>query len=164
MSRRLVVALSFVVAGLVGVPPAAAQERVQLDLSTALAANTAMPPVVLTAEQLPVAFETEFRRPGPSPLMTSLYASTAVMQALDVHSTLRALDRGAVEANPLMTGAARNKATFIALKAGVAFSTVMAARNMSKRNKVAAVLTLVAINSAYAMIVNHNYKVARGLR
>jgi hypothetical protein len=96
--------------------------------------------------------------------MTSLYASTAVMQALDVHSTLRALDRGAVEANPLMTGAARNKAAFIALKAGVAFSTVMAARNMSKRNKVAAVLTLVAINSAYAMIVNHNYKVARGLR
>jgi hypothetical protein len=39
MSRRLVVALSFVVAGLVGVPPAAAQERVQLDLSTALAAR-----------------------------------------------------------------------------------------------------------------------------
>lgn len=164
MSRRLVVALSFMVAGFVGVSPAAAQERVQLDLSTALAASTVVPPVVLRADQLPVNFESEFRRPGPSTLMTSLYASTAVMQALDVHSTLRALDRGAVEANPLMSGATGNKAMFIALKAGVAFSTVMAARNMSKRNKVAAVLTLVAVNSAYAMIVNHNYKVARGLR
>jgi hypothetical protein len=164
MSRRLVVVLSFVVAGLVGVSPAAAQDRVHLDLSTALAASVAAPPAAGPAQQLPVAYESEFRRPGPSPLMTSLYASTAVMQALDVHSTLRALDRGAVEANPLMAGTARNKAAFIAIKAGVALSTVMAARNMSKRNKVAAVLTLVAINSAYAMIVNHNYKVARGLR
>jgi hypothetical protein len=164
MSRRVVVALSFVVAGLVGVSPAAAQERMQLDLSTALSASTVVPPVVLSAEQLPVRFDNGFRRPGPSPLMASLYASTAVMQALDVHSTMRALDRGAVEANPLMSGATRNKAAFIALKAGVALSTVMAARNMSKRNKVAAVLTLVAVNSAYAMIVNHNYKVARGLQ
>lgn len=163
MSRRVVVALSFMVAGFVGVAPAAAQERVQLDLSAALAA-TVVPPVVLTAGQLPVKFESDLSRSGPSPLMTSLYASTAVMQVLDVHSTLLALDRGAVEANPLMSGASRHKAAFIALKAGVAFSTVMAARNMSKRNKVAAVLTLVAINSAYAMIVNHNYKVARGLR
>jgi hypothetical protein len=86
------------------------------------------------------------------------------MQALDVHSTLRALGRGGVEANPLMASATRNKTAFIALKAGVALSTVMAARNMSKRNKVAAIVTLVAINSAYAFVVNHNYRVARGAR
>ena len=164
MSRRLAVALSFVVAGLLGPLPAAAQERGPLDLSAAITATAAAPQIVLAADQRPVNFESTFRRPGRSPLMTSLYASTAVMQALDVHSTLLALDRGAVEANPLMSGATRNKAAFIAIKAGVAFSSVMAARNMSKRNKVAAVLTLVAINSAYAMIVNHNYKVARGMR
>jgi hypothetical protein len=29
---------------------------------------------------------------------------------------------------------------------------------------VAAIATLVAINSAYAMVVNHNYKVARGVK
>jgi ABC-type uncharacterized transport system permease subunit len=92
--------------------------------------------------------------------MTSLYASTAVMQALDVHSTMRALDRGAVEANPLMTGVTGNKAAFMALKAGVAVSTVVAARHMSKRNKVAAILTQVAINSAYAVVVRQNYRVA----
>lgn len=92
--------------------------------------------------------------------MTSLYASTAIMQALDVHSTMRALDHGALEANPLMTGVTGNKAAFVALKAGVAMSTVMMARHMSKRNKVAAIVTLVAINSAYAMVVSHNYRVA----
>lgn len=164
MSRRLAVALSFVVAGLVGPLPVAAQERGPLDLSAAFTANAATPQVVVATDQRPVNFESTFQRQGRSPLMTSLYASTAVMQALDVHSTLLALDRGAVEANPLMSGATRNKAAFIAIKAGVAFSSVMAARNMSKRNKVAAVLTLVAVNSAYAMIVNHNYKVARGMR
>jgi hypothetical protein len=35
---------------------------------------------------------------------------------------------------------------------------------MAKRNKVAAIATLVAMNSAYAMIVQHNYRVAQRLR
>lgn len=161
MFRRLLIALAVVALGTLTAPSAMAQERLQLDLSTAVS-NAVVPPVVLSVDQFPVTFDAGYRRQGPSHLMTSLYASTAVMQALDVHSTLKALDRGAVEGNPLMTQVTGNKAAFIALKAGVAFSTVMAARNMSKRNKVAAVLTLVAINSAYAMVVNHNYRVANG--
>lgn len=163
MSRRLLFALALVVAVVMTPPSAAAQERLQLDLSGAVS-NAVVPPVVLSADQLSASFEGEYRRPGPSTLMTSLYISTAAMQMLDVHSTLRALDHGAIEGNPLMANVTRNKTMFIALKAGVAFSTVMAARNMSKRNKVAAALTLVAINSAYAMIVNHNYRVARSGR
>jgi hypothetical protein len=46
----------------------------------------------------------------------------------------------------------------------VATSTVLAARHMAKRNKVAAIATLIAVNSAYAMIVQHNYRVAQRLR
>ena len=107
-------------------------------------------------------------RPAPrerqSPLFGSLYATTAVMQALDVHSTILALDRGAVEANPLMAGVTRNKAAFIATKAAVATGTILAARSLSKKNKVAAVITLVALNTAYGFIVQNNYRVARGLR
>ena len=163
MLRLLVAVLLLLVVGAIDAVPVAAQDRVPLDLSAAVSKSSALPGM-LAADQLPVTFETDYRRSGPSPLMTSLYATTAAMQALDVHSTLQALGRGAVEANPLMVTATRNKAVFIALKAGVAFSTVMAARNMSKRNKVAAVATLVAINSAYALVVNHNYRVARGLR
>ena len=104
------------------------------------------------------------RRNGSSTLMTSLYASTVVMQALDVHSTLAAFGAGATEANPLMQEVTKNPAMFMAVKAGVAATTILAAKQISKRNKVAAVATLVAINSAYAIVVSHNYRVARGVK
>lgn len=168
MTRRLFTALALTGALALAAQPAAAQDRLQLNLSSAVM-NTVVPPAVLTSVgQLPsVTFNPDYRdyrRPERSTLLTSLYASTAVMQALDVHSTLTALNRGAVEANPMMSSVTGNPGAFIALKAGVAFSTVMAARHMSKRNKVAAVATLIAVNSAYAMVISHNYRVARRLR
>lgn len=169
MSRRLVITAALTL-GLVSwsAGPAGAQERAataQLDLATTTTAFT-MTPSLVSAEQIQRALPPPpmFRRSGPSPLLTSLYASTAVMQALDVHSSLTAFRSGAVEANPLMQGVTKNRAAFMAIKAGVAVSTIMAARHMAKRNKVAAIATLVAINSAYAVVVSHNYKVARGLR
>lgn len=93
-------------------------------------------------------------------LLNSLYASTAVMQGLDVHSTLMAFRSGAVEGNPLMVGATRNRAAFIATKAAVTAATIFAAKKIARKNKVAAVITLVAVNSAYAMVVAHNYRLA----
>lgn len=120
---------------------------------------------LLSAEQIQRALpQPIYRRHRPSTLMTSLYASTAVMQALDVHSTLSAFRAGAREANPLMQGVTKNRAMFVAVKAGVAVSTIFAAKQLSKRNKVAAIATLIAINSASVIVVNHNYKVARGVK
>ena len=98
-----------------------------------------------------------------SALMTGLYATTATMQMMDVRSTLTAFKNGAVEANPMMSGIVKNKAAFIAFKAGIAASTIWSAHSMAKRNKVGAILMLAAVNSAYAIIVNHNYQVARSL-
>ena len=83
------------------------------------------------------------------------------MQGLDLHSTLKAFSAGAVEGNPIMSGVTKNRAAFIATKAAVAAVTILATRKIAKKNKVAAVITLIAVNSAYAMIVNHNYKLAR---
>lgn len=165
MSRhRLIAAVALVVMGIAPwvQSPAHAQELAQLDLSGALANSAGAP--ALTTDDLPNSFSAPYRRPGSSTLMAALYGVTASLQALDVHSTLKALDLGAVERNPLMSDVTRHKAAFVALKAGVAFSSVMAARNMAKRNKVAAVATLIAINSAYAMVVQHNYRVVRRLR
>jgi hypothetical protein len=128
--------------------------------TSAFAAASAAPR--LTAEQIQRALpQPVYRRDRPSTLMTSLYASTVLMQALDVHSTLSAFSVGATEANPMMEGVTRTPAMFIAVKAGVAASTIFAAKQVYKRNKVAAVVTLVAINSAYAMVVSHNYRVAQ---
>ncbi|HVW05345.1 MAG TPA: DUF5658 family protein [Vicinamibacterales bacterium] len=164
MSRRLVsvfvLSLMAVVPGLVA--SAHAQDRPSLDIAAAVSTSLTSP--VRAAEQLPSTFLRPQPASHPSALMTSLYASTFAMQALDVHSTLTAFDAGAVEANPLMTGVTKNRLAFVALKAGIATSTVLAAHNMAKRNKVAAIATLVAMNSAYAMIVQHNYRVAQRLR
>ncbi|MCX6537830.1 MAG: DUF5658 family protein [Acidobacteria bacterium] len=96
--------------------------------------------------------------------MLALYASTVAMQALDMHSTLTGFKQGAVESNALMGGITKNRAAFFAVKAAVATGTIIAAQRIAKRNKVAAVAMLVAVNSVYAFVVVHNYKVASGLR
>ena len=93
-----------------------------------------------------------------------LYAATAVMQALDVHSTIQVLNHGGGEGNPMLQGIVSNRPVFIATKAAVAASTIYAASRIAKHSKIGAVVTLVAINSVYAMVASHNYKVARQLR
>ena len=100
--------------------------------------------------------------PAKNTLLNSLYVSTAVMQALDVHSTFSAFNRGAVEANPMVTPIASSPAALLAAKSAVAATTIYAAHRLSKRNKAAAIGMLVAVNSAYAFVVAHNYHVASG--
>jgi hypothetical protein len=145
-----------------------AQERTdlpQIDFATAVALSAT--PVRLTEldqRQFPVAPVEPLRRVNSTFALKSLYASTAIMQGLDFHSTMAVLKRGGGEGNPLMAGVVSNKAAFLGIKAGVAAGSIMAARQIGKRNKVAAVATLLAINSAYAFVVQHNYKVARSLR
>jgi hypothetical protein len=167
MSRRLFAVTAALTLSMVA-PWAATSASAQalparLDLSTAIP-NAVVPPVIIAGDQLPSEFRGLTPKSRASSWLMGLYASTAVMQALDVHSSLTAFRAGAVEANPLMVGPTRNTMAFIALKAGVATGTVLAARNMAKTNKIAAIAALVAVNSAYAMIVNHNYQVARGRR
>ena len=104
---------------------------------------------------------TDARRPTALP---ALYASTALLQALDVHSTMTAIDAGAHEANPLMKGVATNKGAMLAVKAGVAGATIFMAEKMWKRNPVGAVAMMAVVNSVNAFVVAHNYQVARSLR
>ena len=156
------------------VPAAASAQELQPDDAVVgrpgfnrIPVGTDVPLVLLGTAPLPsLTRPVTFERPAnrSSTLLFSLYASTAAMQALDVHSTVTGLNRGAIEANPLMRGVARNKTAFVAMKAGLAASTILATRNMAKHNKVAAIATLVAINSAYAMVLHHNYRVARNQR
>ena len=56
----------------------------------------------------------------------------------------------------------KDRANSLALqrKYGATRRREQAANRMAKRNKVAAVVTLVAVNSAYAAIVSHNYALA----
>ncbi|MGQ0736305.1 MAG: DUF5658 family protein [Acidobacteriota bacterium] len=104
------------------------------------------------------------RRSSFTPVLVGLHALTAVTQAMDLHSTMQALDRGAVEANPIMSGVVKNRAAFIGVKAAVGAGLVLATHRLGQRNKVAAIALSAAVNSAYLYVAHHNYKVARGLR
>jgi len=92
--------------------------------------------------------------------MLPLYASFAVLQMLDAHSTTRALQHGGLEANPLMASIVGNTGAFYATKLATTTATIYIAERLWRKNRVAAILTMVAVNSAYAMVVRHNYGVA----
>lgn len=99
-----------------------------------------------------------------TPVLGSLQAALVATQMLDAHSTLRALNAGGVEGNPMMSGLVKNRAAFIGVKAAMGAGLVYATQRIGQRNKVAAIALAAAVNSAFAMIASHNYKVARSLR
>ena len=90
-----------------------------------------------------------------------LYVSFATLQLLDAHSTSRALANGGVEANPVMRGVAGNPAALVAVKAGVTASTIVLAEKVRSKSRVGAILLMAALNSTYATVVAHNYRVVR---
>jgi len=169
MSRRIVAALFFAV---VSAAPWFVQEVFAqndalvkpLTDSVAVVATTQFADVDQSTAQVPRAV---LRTPGRSwttPVLAALHISTVAAQALDVHSTMKALNAGAVEANPLMSGVVKNKAAFIGVKAAMGAGLMYATHKMARRNKVAAIVTAAAVNSAYLFVAQHNYKVARAIR
>jgi hypothetical protein len=98
------------------------------------------------------------RRPGA---LVPLYVSFSALQVLDTHSTSRALQRGAVEANPAMKGIASNEIAMLAVKAAGTSGLIFASEKMWKENKAAAVVFMVAANSAMVWVVQRNYGAVR---
>ena len=117
-------------------------------------------------EQGPTFTRASFTPRAKRPLaLPALYAAQAALQALDAHSTYAAINRGAVEANPLMKGVVGNKGGMMAVKAGVAASTIwMAERMWKKGNRAGAIATMLIANGVTAAVVANNYKVASSLR
>jgi hypothetical protein len=100
--------------------------------------------------------------PGPAKrpaALLPLYVSFTALQFADVHSTLSALDAGGREGNPVFVGF-RSPAGMLAVKAGLALGTTYAVERLRKRSPRTAVVLMIALNSAYAGIVAHNYAVA----
>jgi hypothetical protein len=120
--------------------------------------------VVLVA--LVTAWSPAFAQSEPAPArdrgpLVPLYVSYATLQALDIHSTLRALNGGAVEGNPMMNGVVSHPVPFMMVKAGAAAATIVLAERVRKRSRVGAIVVMAAVNSAYAMVVAHNYRAVR---
>jgi Domain of unknown function (DUF5658) len=136
--------------------PVAAQEHSTL-LAAAPISSAAMeldtPPTLAQA-----AGKFDAVRPQRPDTLLPLYLSYATLQALDIHSTMRALDRGAVEANPLMKNLTASPASLIAVKAAGAAGVLYTTERLWKKNPAAAVVFMIAANSAMAFVVQHNYR------
>lgn len=98
------------------------------------------------------------RRPAP---LVPLYLSFAGLQSLDAITTLRALDDGHQERNPVVGWLAQHPGALVAAKAGVAAGTVYLSERLWKKNRTAAVVLMVALNGAYAAIIANNHGTGR---
>ena len=125
-----------------------------LSFASSLTAQEINPPLLQAFTPAPAA-------PKRPAALVPLYAGFVGLQALDVHSTMRALDNGGREANPLIGGVMGTPAGLMALKAGSAAAVVLVSEKLWKRSPAAAVITMVALNSAYAMVAAHNYSITR---
>jgi hypothetical protein len=141
--------------------PASAQEATRLSFKTDRAIARAVAQEAATAPGARTTAAVSDDGTGrPSPVMQSLYVTTAVVQILDAHSTLRAVDAGADELNSIVAPLAHHPAAFVALKSGMAAAFIYGGHTMSKHHKVGAIITLGVLNSFYLAIAVHNYHVA----
>jgi hypothetical protein len=98
--------------------------------------------------------------PSRPRVLTGLYVSLAGLNALDIYSTMRALDSGARELNPVMGSAGHPGASF-AIKAATTAGAIYLAEKLWKRNRVAAIVTMVAVNAGTAAVVARNLRNTR---
>jgi len=119
-------------------------------------------PLRTAAEEVPVpasAEEVVALNKTPRRVLNASYLGLGVLQTLDAHSTLRALDSGMQERNPLMRWASSHPAAFISLKGAATAGTILVAEKIRKKHPKRALAFMTAINAAYALVVVHNYRV-----
>ena len=93
--------------------------------------------------------------------LKALYASYGVLQGLDTYSTIAARQIGAREANPLMNVGYAQGALMKGLMTAGTFAAV---KHLDKKNRTAAVVTMVALNVVNASVVAINLRNARAHR
>ena len=141
------VGLSVSVAG-----PATAAEKEEMTLTNAGGVIVPMAPLSAYAQHI--------ERPA---ILPALYVALGAVQAWDVYSTRAALAAGAREANPTAAPFAQSAGSMLGLKAATTASTIFFAERMWKKNKVGAIVMLVAVNGATAAVSMHNMRNAKKL-
>src|SRR5262245_54668191 len=96
--------------------------------------------------------------------MIVTYGTTMLVQLYDAHTTIRAINAGAREVNPLLAPFSSQPLTIVGLAAARAAAINIGLQSIAGRNKWAAIVAGAAINSAYLVAASHNNRVASGLR
>lgn len=100
----------------------------------------------------------------PPPLVP-LYATFATLQIADAITTIKALKHpGVRETNPFVKPFANNVPAMVLLKSASTAVTVVAVEKLWRKNRVAAVATMIGINAAYGVIVSRNAAAAASAR
>lgn len=97
-------------------------------------------------------------RQTPRALLPALYAGNIALQVMDTHSTFRALDAGMVESNPMMRWTTEHPVAFVSMKAAATATTILVSEKIRKKYPWRAALFMAGVNTAYGLIVAHNYQ------
>jgi hypothetical protein len=99
---------------------------------------------------------------GRRPMVVlALYGSLATLHAADAALTVKGLGAGAHEVNPLMRG---DRRVMTLTKVATTAATVLIAEKMWKRNKAAAIASMVAANAVTAVVVARNAAIVSAAR
>jgi hypothetical protein len=146
--------------------PVLAQDAPADTVATAAPAPTATPIADAVTAATRVESNTIYMNPRPPQqrrpaALGALYVSFAALQIGDAVTTFRAVNNGAVEANGAMKGVAGNKGALFAVKSATSLTTVFIAEKLWKKNRGAAIASMVVMNAAYAAIVANNARFAQ---
>jgi hypothetical protein len=119
-------------------------------IAAAVRAEATQPPPVLMREE-----------PRP-PVLVPLYLSLAALHVADTVATVQAVrEHDAREMNPAMRPFAGDHAALLLIKSASMAGTVFAVEKLWKRNRAAAIITMIGINAAYAAVVSNNLRAVR---
>ena len=118
----------------------------------------ARPRLVLAPVSLVVVESAPAKRPAVLPVF---YATLGAVSAWDMYSTSAALKAGAVEGNPIVAPVASNTGGMLGLKLATAGTTIFFAERLWRKNRVAAIVMMAAINGATAAVAVRNIGNAR---
>jgi hypothetical protein len=119
-------------------------------IAAAVRAEATQPPPVLMREE---------RRP---PVLVPLYLSLAALHVADTVATVQAIrEHDAREMNPAMRPFAGDHAALLLIKSASMAGTVFAVEKLWRKNRAAAVATMIGINTLYAGVVSHNIRTMR---
>ena len=105
------------------------------------------------------------RAPTRGPVLPALYASLAALNLYDGLSTSAALNRGAVDKNPMMASVAGNPVSLWIVKgASTAASIYFAERLWKQHHRAQAVVVMLAANGMMAVVAVHNQSVVSQLK
>ena len=136
-----------------GLPDAAPRQEAAAPLAAAIAAA---PPLETAAE--PWMFDRKVNRPAAVSVM---YGTLGALQALDIYSTRRALNRGGSEVNPLVRPAAGSTTAMSIVKAVSTATSIYFTERAWKKSRKGAIVLMAIINGATAAVVARNLRNAR---